>query len=410
MRLFIKKETGIIHACLIFAFFVPAVYAFLTNRSQRMQQEIFIIGFWILVPLILTQIVAEKCKSLWSYLLCNFMILIVSILGALVWTQALENKNVSLGFIITIAMETIVIIWDRFMGRLSNREKEETKQQENPNWQPRYNVLEKPSFYMLGYFLIIYLIGLNTDSPILCNQVLFATILYSIVTLVYQFIDKTQTYFSINERVCNLPTKRIYGIKSMILLGFLGVLLIFTLATVTTTDFRQYHDIRKWTTTHPLQDADIKQTPDIELPLTDPMEDIKEQTKASPKAPKWLDYMFDGIGAAVLLILFISIIKAIQQSAKNFRNSYDENGDLIESLEGESLFQRKKHKQTREEDLSPREKIRKEYRQHIRKYKKELPDSYDSPYEIESKAGIEKESTTQEIHTRYEQARYDREE
>lgn len=400
-----------IHACLIFVFFVPLVYTFLINRSQQVQQEIFLKGFWVLCPLILTALAVRKCKSFLSYVFWNLVIVGITMGGAFLLTLRMDNRNLSFGFMFAIIIQTVIILWDRFMGRLNKMEKEETKQQENPNWQPRYNLLEKPSFYVLGYFLVLYIIGLSTASRILCNQVLFATILYTVITLIYQFIEKTQQYFLVNERVCNLPGKRIYGIKGIILFGFFGVLLFFVVLSVATTPLRQYQDIRKWTVSHPVKEVDIKPNQTIEQPMKiDPIQEMKQQMGPVKKAPKWLEYLLNGVGVFAFLLVFVSILKAMKQSAKDFRKSYDDNGDLIETLEGESFVKKTSFKQKNKQKLSKRERIRKEYKEYIRAYKKELPKQSDAPYEIEANAGIEKEIKTQEIHKLYEQARYDKEE
>ena len=59
--------------------------------------------------------------------------------------------------------------------------------------------------------------------------------------------------------------------------------------------------------------------------------------------------------------------------------------------------------------LSEKERIRKEYRKTIRMHRKDRPAIYESPAEIEDKAGIAGTKETLALHTRYELARYGRE-
>lgn len=92
-----------------------------------------------------------------------------------------------------------------------------------------------------------------------------------------------------------------------------------------------------------------------------------------------------------------------------FRETYDENGDLVEDLEEE---------ETNVERISLRpvhggrgrlteaERIRRQYRRTIRRYRKEQPGCYETPYEIEAGAGIADTEEGQRLHQLYERMRY----
>jgi len=95
--------------------------------------------------------------------------------------------------------------------------------------------------------------------------------------------------------------------------------------------------------------------------------------------------------------------------SKTFRESYDENGDIIEELEETEDLKAKRVKRFSKEELSEREKTRKQYRRFIRKHKKQAPNPYDTPIEIEKGAGVEDKEETYTIHQMYEQARYGKE-
>ena len=82
--------------------------------------------------------------------------------------------------------------------------------------------------------------------------------------------------------------------------------------------------------------------------------------------------------------------------------SYDENGDRIEELTGDGdiehfLPKEEARAQTREEI-----QIRRRYKKEIRRRRKEQPGRFESPAEMEHKAGLQ----DRELHELYEAARY----
>ncbi len=92
---------------------------------------------------------------------------------------------------------------------------------------------------------------------------------------------------------------------------------------------------------------------------------------------------------------------------QDFRNSRDENGDIIEEIKD-------KEKSDREEMLergrrhtdSAAEKIKRRYRKMIRKHRKDRPAPFESPAEIEERAGLRDDEEMQVLHRAYEGVRY----
>ena len=99
------------------------------------------------------------------------------------------------------------------------------------------------------------------------------------------------------------------------------------------------------------------------------------------------------------------MIKAIRMQFRIFRETKDENGDIVEELR-ETEPAQKKPRTERTRILSERERIRKQYRKMIRRYRKERPAIFESPSEIEKNAGVAEETEVKELHVRYERARY----
>ena len=104
-----------------------------------------------------------------------------------------------------------------------------------------------------------------------------------------------------------------------------------------------------------------------------------------------------------MLYLVRIILLSLKNSAARFKEGFAENGDVIVSLDSEDHAQRIRIRTPFSGEVTPRDKIRREYRKQVRRRRKEKPQPYETPAEIEQAAGIDDPA----LHTRYEQARYD---
>ena len=123
--------------------------------------------------------------------------------------------------------------------------------------------------------------------------------------------------------------------------------------------------------------------------------------------PKWLEYVGWVIAGACMAGLFFVLVRGIVLYFLEFRSIPEENGDIAKALDedltekipiGRQLFHFGR--------LSEKERIRRNYRRTIRKYRKELPLTHESPSEIEGNTVFPANFDVQELHEIYEEARY----
>ena len=102
------------------------------------------------------------------------------------------------------------------------------------------------------------------------------------------------------------------------------------------------------------------------------------------------------------------LLRKIYATFQDFRKAIDENGDMVEELEDteETVQLIKRTTPSSRYKLSERELIRKKYRKTIRRHRKDRPAPYESPFEIETNAGIADSAEGKELHQNYERARY----
>lgn len=409
LRKRIRTYTGWIHASLILAIIIPLLYALCVEDQAAAGSHLYPKCLIILLPVVMTDLAADKCRSLLSYLfLCT---LIFAATGALAWIVAgtLHDSLLFWGYFLLLLGETLFVIINRLTARLQKKKDQEAALVSDPTFRPFYDILKEPSFPVLFYFGAVYLLAVNFDSPPVCNAALFSAVLYTVITFLYQYVSETDRYLLLNKRTCNLPSKRIYGIGSGTLALYLLLLMILVLPSLFTIPHRHYRDLRELTADIQIEAPEIMPETTEENTGEDPMAALLAEYGDAKPAPWCLDYIFYFISIVVFAFLAIALIKKIYAVFQDFRMANDENGDIVEELQDTEEEIRKVKTLTGRRHLSERERIRKEYRRVIRRHRKDRPAVYESPAEIEDNAGIAGTEEGTALHARYELARYGQE-
>lgn len=400
---------GWIHATLILAILPPLFYAVGTEQRGAVGQAFYFRCLIIAFPVVVTGIAAEKCRGVLSYLsVCVFLF---AATGAMAWAISGEQYQWRKygGYIVFLLAETLFLIIGRFAGRLHRKRAMEVMRKEDPGAEPYSEWLKEPSFTVLLFFCLVYALALNVDSPEVCNAALFSAAIYGMAALLYHYIARTEKYLTLNKRTCNLPSKRIYGIGSGALAIFLLLLLLGVLPSFLTISRRDYQDFRKRAGNRKIDFTGLE--PEAGEPVVGgaDMDWLNELGEIKP-APAWMETLSYVIGGAALLFPAVILTKTVFRVFREFREAGDENGDVVEELEEqetEYIWMRKQREKAGTV-LSERERVRKQYRRFIRRHRKERPAPYESPAEIETRAGVAQSEEGKAMHGQYEYARYGR--
>lgn len=406
MRKVIKKSAEWIHITLILAIIPPLIYSLGAEQPDIIGQNLYLKCLVIILPVIATDFAVGKCKGLLSYLIICAGILAATVAVGQACAGRLHGSVLFWGYIAALTAETIFLIINRMAERLRRKEEADNTIVESSSWRPSFDSLRAPSFTALIFFVAAYALALNLNNPAVCNAALFSGAAYTVITILHQYVCNTETYLFLNKRTCNIPSKRIYGIGNGVLAIFFLLFIIVLLPSLLTVSSRHYHDLRKSNLLiefeYPEQESGMitKQAAD------NPMETLMEQYGEQKPTPQWLIVLSYIVGAAALSLFMAALIKMIYDTFRAFREATDDNGDIVEELEEtDEAFKIRKARVSRRR-LSERERIRKEYRKFIRRYRKERPAHYESPSEIEMNAGIAENEECREIHRNYELARY----
>ena len=295
----------------------------------------------------------------------------------------------------------------RMSERLHRESDKDNPQLPDPTWRPSLDSLRTPSFVVLFYFFAAYALAVNLNNPAVCNAALFSAAVYTVITVLHQYISETEDYLSLNKRTCNIPSKRIYGIGTGMLAIFLLLFIIVILPALFTISNRYYRDIRKSAALINTDYSEPVQENEQEYESQEPMMEMLIAQNGEPgPPPAWMLTLLNVLEVAVFTFLATLIIKAVYDTFRTFRETADENGDIVEELEDTNEGIKIKKIRVSHRKLSERERIRKEYRKFIRRYRKERPARHESPTEIERNAGIAEDEECKEIHKHYELARY----
>ena len=398
------------HVSLILAIITPLLYSFVAQQPDIIGQNLYVKCLVIILPVVATDFAISRCEGLFSYLiLCA---LISAATAALSWTVAgaLHQSFLLWVYMVVIMFETLFLIISRMSERLQRESDEDDPDRADSAWHSSLESLRSPSFAVLLYFLAVYAAAVNLNNPAVCNAALFSASVYTVITVLHQYICETENYLVLNKRTGNIPSKRIYGIGTGMLAIFLLLFMVAILPALLTVSNRHYRDIRKSTTYFNIDYTELIEESEMQRAAQDPMMEMLIEQYGEPEpAPPWLNILFYILEAIVFIVLIAALIKVIYDTFRAFRKTADDNGDIVEELEetGEGIKMKRIHLSRHK--LSERERIRRAYRRFIRRHRKERPAHYESPTEIEKNAGIAESEECKNLHRQYELARYGQE-
>lgn len=398
-----------VHATLIFALFIPFIYALFSLTPPEGTALFYLKCLLVGIPVAVTGIAAKRVRTLGAYLLICGALLAV-IYGLVTAIPRLMGQGDFIGmpavcYRVGLLAETALIVILRFTDRI-RRKQYEKRRETDPFAQYRESFMNRPSISN-AYFILMYLAGILFNAKLLCDTALFSAIVYLILALIYTFFQSTEHYLMLNKRTKGVPRKRLYAVSGGMLCLYAALLTAVSLPSFLLAGARRYTDLREWFKDMPLASADYDndfafqpQGSNMGGMAQLPMEFTDEAAGLS----MFWNVLFWGLSIACAAALVWGIVVAVRQILHAFRGELDENGDKIENLGGKTGKKRlvsPAHDQDGETI-----KIKRLYKRTIRKHRKERPAAYESPAEIEEKAGLAKDAAMQALHGDYERVRY----
>lgn len=400
-----------LHAVLILALPVPLLLA-LAELVKPEEMGIFYLKcLLVAIPVIAIERAAKYAKGPVVYLLLCAVVLagVGCVTGLLPWAldQRKQLQAADLCYCVGMLAETFLIAVKHFQDRLREAR---CQKGDDPFAAKEKSFWDNPTPALVWYFVAVYLFGIFFDAKELCDMAFYSAIVYLFLSLFYVHFSTTKTYLKQNQRTKGIPRKRLYGISSMMLLRFLLLLFAGVIPAVLMAGQRQYTDVRSWFDDVEVVPYEYQSDSEFKGAAAGgaDMLALMSDNEPVPEPSVFVNTVFWFIGAVCLLAFFYGIFQMIRQVLLDFRNSFDENGDVIEQIEDEdSAFQEELMNLKRLRGMqSEAEKIRRRYRRTIRKHRKDIPKPYEAPAEIEEGAGLKEDEQMKQLHIKYEAVRY----
>ncbi len=400
------------HATLIFAVLIPLVCAVCYTSDPAGTIIFYLKCLLIAIPILLTDYAIRHIRSLLLYVF--FCMVVFAVMGGIafgVWYVIERNGGgglYAMCYCVGILAETIIVCAMRFCDRVkaAKRKREDPLAPEEPGF------LNFPALSRVWFFVVLYLIGICVMAKALCDITFFSAVLYTFLALVYEYTGAAEDYLSLNKRTKGIARRRIYGIGFSMLFVFLLLLFVGMLPAILLAGQRQYTDVREWFSGVERIPYEYEYIMDFQTPVPGDA-DIMERLDGNAPPPEssiFANIILYAIGFACMIAFAYGAFLVIRQTFQDFRNSHDENGDIIEELKPENMFAKEEflRKMSQRGAESEAQRIRRKYRKTIRKHRKDKPALYESPTEIETLAGLGQDEQMQKPHVQYETVRYGR--
>lgn len=390
-----------LHATLIAMLVLPLLYAIAALQDADGEGMLYLKCLLIFIPIVITEIAVRRLKNLGIYLLSCFVV------TAAVWgIIRLFFDGTGVLYPTVMTAESLLIAFIRFRERLRLARQQ---REDDLYAAPAVSLLNQPSLGFVWYFAVMYGIGILFYSKMLCDFAFWNGAVYFFVALAYTYITGTNHYLGLNKRTKSIPRKRLYTIGLGMLGLFAGLVLMAMLPSFFLAGQRRYTDIRTWSDKMqfveyqpmiPSQTGGDGYAGDDWIAMLNEGEEMPEPSKI------WT--VLGWIAAvACTLVAAYHAVKTLRKIWGEFRDSFDENGDIIEALDDEPLQKEERldlklgRKSDREAD-----RIRRTYRRTIKKHHKEIPAPYETPTELEKNAGLSEDEGMKLLHVKYERVRY----
>ncbi len=367
-------------AAIVFAAFFDMLQG-LSGLEMMAPEPAFFRGLLLVIPTGLCWLAIKRLRALWQFLFAAIG------LCALSWLFTGHPGGAAFMLLMCVI---------RVRSRLAEEDEG-----------PVISLFDTPSYFGLLVFVVAFLAsgGMAGGFPRLQWLSVLGAVLYLLVCLGYNGLDRLDDYLALNRDMYGLPAKRIQHIAgSALLVGVLLTAVLLLPMAVVNTGF-----VRVKLPEFKSSSGDVEftaPTPAPAQPEMDFSDLMPEGVKSYFHIPPIVGYIFFGL---IIAALIVGMVMAIVHLFKDFRRSFTDSRDVVQYLSPDEKEHAEELVETLRKpkiwDRSVSATIRRKYRKALLKAPSP-PESWMTPAEAESSAGIDVPA----LHRIYEKARYGREE
>ena len=404
----IRKILEYFHPVFLLPWICPVGYLFYPQRSDRTLQMLYLAGFLLIICSAVSRMAAVKAVFLRTYLFLCLTAAAAVLLSGYFIGKRLFDPILLKAFLIELSVSCFWIMLSSARIRMKEKRRRRSKNENDFTWKDEPVSLKAPSLFGVICFIVVYILGLLNVCPVLCDTALAAGMIYLLIYLSYCHLSATEDYFSETGRLENVPRRKIFRIRMTVFLTLAFLIVISFLLSFQLKGRRTYRDLRTFSFKHTIDPEELyfhvpEETPEPDFSGWDP------GPAESREAPAWIGWLGKIFIFCILAATVLLIFRAIADYSLEFRGAEEENGDLTISL-GEDDTKKLFSKLPRifPGPLTEREKIRREYRRTVLRYRgrKNLPKDYETPAQIEEGTPFPDSFDIRTLHETYEEARY----
>ncbi len=412
VRIRVKELIKWICPVLLAAILCPAGYMLVEGRNDASILFLWLGSGVLLIISAVSNIAAVKARTLGAYLLFSAGAFLFSMFLAVRYRERFLPGGEGIAYLIVTAVAGLLISQGAVGIRMRESRRRKAVRENDITWRETETMLEKPRIAFVMLFVAVYFTAAwYAGSREVCNLAIGSACVYLLLSVIYQFLDRTDVFLAETSGISKVPEKKIRLLRRSTMGIFAAALLIVSIPALVSGRFRLYHDVRGW---YSYRDLSFDQNWEYEPP-EDFMPDITDSVWAefgrheTVRIPPWVETAGWILAGAIAAWFFSMIIRLIAGQARTFREGYEENGDVSRRLDDDDAS--KKLPGAAPPPLfggTEKDRIRRHYRRMIRRYRSDVPDKSEVPEEIEGKASFPPQTDVEELHNTYEEARYGR--
>lgn len=357
-------------------------------------------ALWLILPIILSWVWIRIIHSLIVYLLCAFL------LCAFLARASHSFLTVALAIVILTVRCFTRIKKGKLRRLMLEMPGEAGAQLSRELWEiPTF--LDRPIPAHWALFALYYVIFLTVKKQELLRWVFFLLLADVFVCFIFSYLDNMWRFIRENQKIANLPVHSIQRVGRILLLISVILLGVITLPSVL------YN--REPLTGLQNFIKPVKVTPSTELPEEMPDNfdgaDLRAIAGEPAEPPAWFlaltNVLMYLIALAAAAVLLFAIYRLCRRALAYFAQDEEDEILFLGTEETDSLHRSARLRgRAGERRGSPNQRIRRFYKKTLRRATQKRPDGWETPSELEAKAGLSANDSTEKLHTLYEKARY----
>lgn len=371
--------------------------------ERKYPEELLICTLWLIPPIVLSWVFIRALRSLIAYLLCSFLVCVLS-----AW---LSNSFLTVALsVFLFAVRGYARIKKGRMKRVLMEMPGEAGARLSPELWEIPTFLDRPAPAHWALFVCYYVICLILKRNDLLRWIFFLLLIDVFVCFLFGYLDNMWRFIWENSKIANLPVRSIQKVSGIVLLISVILLFLIVLPSILyrkepLTNIRgMFRPIKIPVSTEAMQD----------MPDNFDGADLSVIAGTAAEPPVWLtaavNVLMYLIALAAAFAALVAIWHICRRALSYFAQGEEDEIIFIGTEKTDSLRLRG-HKSRRAGGLrgSWNQRVRKFYKKKLRSALKERPAGWETPFELERKAGLEQEMSESNLHSVYEKARYSRE-